>query len=239
VAEAFREVAADPKRGAAERSDDRQDAVAVDASKRRLGFVTARLASVLAIAPLGVWTVDHVYDNLAAFSGAREWEAAVTGHIHPIALAITSFLVLAPLLLHTVWGLGRLRSSRPNNIRYGMFANLKYLLQRLSAVGVLLFLGAHIWLAFLRPRFLLGHAETFADISHEMHHHGPTLIVYLLGTLGVAYHLANGVYGFAMGWGLTASRASLRKVEQASLVFFVLLLAMSWGAIYGLWRAGA
>ncbi|HLM76086.1 MAG TPA: hypothetical protein VK459_25445, partial [Polyangiaceae bacterium] len=202
-------------------------------------FIAARLASVLAVAPLGVWTVAHVYDNLAVFSGPREWEAAVTGHSNPVGLVITSAIVLAPLVLHTFWGLGRLRSSRPNNGGYATFANFKYLLQRLSAVGVLLFLGAHIWLAFLRPRLLLGHAETFADISREMHHHGPTLVVYLLGTLGVAYHLANGIYGFAMGWGLAASRASLKKIEWASLAFFAILLAMSWGAIYGLWRAGA
>jgi succinate dehydrogenase / fumarate reductase cytochrome b subunit len=142
-------------------------------------------------------------------------------------------------LLHTIWGIGRLRTSSPNNLRYGFFANIKYLLQRLSAAGVLLFLGAHIWLAFLQPRVMRGQAETFADLSHEMHHHGPTLVVYLLGTLGVAYHLANGLYGFAMGWGFTATRASLRKLERASIAFFILLLAMSWGAIYGLWRAGA
>lgn len=205
---------------------------------RRRSFLSSRLASALALAPLGVWTIDHVWDNLAAFSGPNEWQAAVTGHSHPVALVITSAVVLAPLVLHTIWGLDRLRTSRPNNARYGTFANLKYLLQRLSAVGVLLFLGAHIWLAFIRPRFVLGHAETFADISREMRHHGPTLVVYLLGTLGVAYHLANGVYGVAMGWGLAASRSSLKKVEIASLALFAGLLAMSWGAVYAFWRAG-
>ena len=67
----------------------------------------------------------------------------------------------------------------------------------------------------------------------------PSMLAYVLGTLGVAYHLANGLHGFAMGWGLTASRAALKKSERLALVFFVVLLAMSWGAIYGLYRAGA
>jgi succinate dehydrogenase / fumarate reductase cytochrome b subunit len=199
----------------------------------------SRLGSLLAVAPLGVWTIVHLWDNLAVFSGGAAWQEAVTGHSHPVALWVTSFVVLAPLLLHTIWGLDRLRTSRPNNARYGFYANLKYLLQRLSAVGVLLFIGAHMWLAFLRPRVVLGHAETFADISHEMHHHGPTLVVYVLGTLGVAYHLANGLHGFVMGWGLASSRASLRRLERIALALFVVLLAMSWGALYGLWRAGA
>ena len=49
-------------------------------------------------------------------------------------LVVTSVVVLAPLLLHTVWGLGRLFTSRPNNLRYGYFENLKYLLQRLASL---------------------------------------------------------------------------------------------------------
>lgn len=215
------------------------NAVALSATPRSSAYLRSRLGSLLAIAPLGVWTTLHLWDNLAVWGGADAWQSAVTGHKSPVGLAVTSFVALAPLLIHTAWGIGRLRTSRPNTVRYGYFANLKYALQRLSAVGVLLFLGAHIWLAFLRPRALLGHAETFADISGEMRHHLPTLIVYLLGTLGVAYHLANGLWSAAMGWGLVGSRAALKKLEWAAIALFLALLAMSWGAIYGLWGAGA
>jgi succinate dehydrogenase / fumarate reductase cytochrome b subunit len=204
----------------------------------RGAFVRARLASLLAIVPLGVWTFVHVWNNLAAYGGAPAWQAQVTGYGSPLALALTSVVVLAPLLLHTIWGLGRLATSRPNNLRYGYFENLKYLIQRVAAVGVLLFLGAHLWLAFIRPRFVEGHAEAFAEIAGEMRHHAPTLIVYLLGTLGVAYHLGNGLYGFAMSWGLAASRKGLHRFQVASIVLFALLLAMSWAAIYALWVAG-
>ncbi len=201
--------------------------------------IRARLGSLLAVVPLGVWTVLHLWDNLAAWTSASAWQSSVTGHRHPAAMVTSFVIVMVPLLIHTAWGIGRLLGSRPNNHRVRTFGNLKYLLQRASAVGVLLFLCAHVWLAFLRPRLVLGHAETFEDISREMRHHGPTLVVYVLGTLGVAYHLANGVFTFAMGWGLTTSHAGLRRVVRGSMVLFVILLAMSWGAIYALWRAGA
>jgi succinate dehydrogenase / fumarate reductase, cytochrome b subunit len=201
--------------------------------------IRARLGSLLAVVPLGVWTVIHLWDNLAAWTSGAAWEASVTGHRHPAAMVTSFVVVMAPLLIHTAWGIGRLLTSRPNNLRVRTFGNFKYLLQRVSAVGVLLFLGAHVWLAFLQPRLVLGHAETFEDISREMRHHGPTLAVYVLGTLGVAYHLANGIFTFSMGWGLTVSQAALRRVERGSFALFVILLAMSWGAIYALWRAGA
>lgn len=194
---------------------------------------------MLAVAPLGVWTVDHIWRNLSAFRGASAWQEEVTGHAHPLAFFATSLLALVPLALHTVWGVARLATARPNNAGYRTFANLKYALQRLSAIGVLFFLGAHLWLATLRPRFLEGRPEAFEDIANQMRHHTPTLVVYLLGTLGVAYHLANGLHSFAMGWGLVVSRPALRKLDGVALLLFVVLLAMSWAAVYALWVAGA
>ncbi len=140
-------------------------------------------------------------------------------------------MVLLPLLLHTMWGIVRLASSRPNNVRYRDYDNLKYLLQRLSAIGLLGFIGAHLWLAWAQPRFVEGRPEPFADIAHEMHHHGPTLAVYVLGVLAVAYHLANGMQTFAMGQGVVASAGGLRRLEWVVYLVFALLLALGWGSV--------
>jgi succinate dehydrogenase / fumarate reductase, cytochrome b subunit len=208
-------------------------------SAKGSSFFRSRLGSALAVVPLSVWTVIHLWNNLAAFRGAKAWQSAVTDYGHPVSEFVTGFLVLTPLLIHTFWGIGRLYTSRPNNVGYGYFANFKYLLQRITALGVLAFLGAHLWLAMLKPRLIEGRPEPFADIAHEMHHHVPTQVVYLLGTLGVAYHLANGLHSFAMGWGLVSSRRALKRLEGAALALFFVLLAMSWGALYALYEAGA
>lgn len=201
-------------------------------------FIRTRLGSFLAVMPLGVWTVNHLWNNLSAFQGAEAWQASVTTYPHPIAFFASSLVALLPLAFHTVWGLGRLRSAKPNNIRYPYFSNLKYALQRLSAIGLLLFLGAHLWLAMLHPRLTTQKPEPFVDIAHEMHYHGPTLVVYVLGVLGVSYHLANGISTFAMGWGLVSSRRALRKFDIVSWIVFALLLTLGLGAVYALWSAG-
>lgn len=202
-------------------------------------LLKSRLGSFLAVVPLSFWVVNHLWDNLSAFNGAAAWEASVTHYSNPFAQVFTFIIVMLPLLMHTGWGLVRLFSFKPNNISYSNYGNLKYLVQRVSSVGVLLFLGAHIWLAFLQPRLMEGHAEPFSDIAREMHHHLPTLIVYLLGTLGTAYHLANGLQGFAMSWGIFASERSMRRFEPVAIGLFLVLTAMSWGAIYALYTAGA
>ncbi len=201
-------------------------------------FLRSRLGSLLAVVPLGVWTVAHLWNNLSAFKGGAAWQADVTEYRHPVAFFASSIIALLPLVLHTIWGIGRLVTVQPNLVKYRFFGNLKYTLQRLSAIGVLFFLGAHIWLAMLHPRITTGRGETFADITHEMHHNPPTLVVYLLGTLGVAYHLANGLHSFSMGWGIVTSQRALKKLDGAVIALFLILLAMCWGVIYALWDAG-
>jgi succinate dehydrogenase / fumarate reductase cytochrome b subunit len=189
--------------------------------------------------PLGLWTVNHLWNNLSAFKGGAAWQADVTEYSHPLAFFVSSLVALLPLALHTIWGIARLTTVKPNITRYRYFDNLKYILQRLSAVGLLLFLGAHLWLAMLRPRLTTGRPEPFNDIAHEMFHHGPTLAVYTLGVLGVSYHLANGLQTFAMGWGLVSSRRALKKLDVLVWVAFIGLLAMGWGSVYALWDAGS
>jgi succinate dehydrogenase / fumarate reductase cytochrome b subunit len=217
----------------------REPVAGVAAAGARSSFFQARVASALGMLPLGVWTIAHLWHALAAFGGGAAWQDAMTEYPHPFAQAVTGIVVLLPLAIHAVWGIGRLATSRPNNLRYGSYWNLRYLLQRLSAVGVLLFIGAHLWLALLKPRLVEGHAESFEDLAEHMHFHTPTLVIYLLGTLGVSYHLANGAQTFCMSWGIVSGRAGLRRLEWVALGFFFVLLAMSWGAVYALWAAGA
>src|SRR5712691_10457803 len=168
-------------------------------------FIVSRLGSLFALLPLGVWTANHLWNNLAAYDGPTAWQTAVTEHTSAAATALTTTVVLVPLLWHAVWGIARMLRTRSSSACY--FGSVRYWLQRASAVGLLAFLGAHLWLAWAQPRFVEGHAETFASIAHEMRFHTPTLIVYLLGVLAIAYHLANGVWSFfTMGWGLVVSK---------------------------------
>src|SRR3989441_1534276 len=201
-------------------------------------FLLARMGSLLAFFPLGVWTAVHLWSQLAAFSGAREWEQSVTAHASPATGALTMTLVMGPLRWHVGWGMVRLGKTRTSTARN--FSNLRYWLQRASAIGLLAFLGAHLWLAWIQPRFVLGRPEPFSDIAREMHHHTPTLIVYILGVLAIAYHLANGLWSFAtMGWGIAVSKSAQAWFERLALLVFLVLLAIGWASVYALYQAGA
>lgn len=206
--------------------------------ERDTSFIRSRLGSFLAVVPLGVWTVNHLWNNLAAFRGAEAWQREVTDYGHPVAFFASSVVALLPLALHTIWGIGRIATVKPNTVKYKFFGNLKYALQRLSALGLLGFLGAHLWLAMLHPRITTGRPEPFSDIAAQMHHHPPTLVVYILGVSGVAYHLANGLHTFAMGWGIVTSKKALKQAQWLIAVIFVVLAGLGFSAIYALWQAG-
>lgn len=197
-----------------------------------------RLGSFLAFAPLAVWTTWHLYANLSAFDSPERWQQSVTRSPAPFVEVLTSAVVLAPLIFHTIWGIRRMRIVKVNNGQYGGLDNLKFLFQRLSALGLLGFLGAHIWKARFEPLIMHGRHETFSDISWHMHHHMPTLVVYVLGVLAVSYHLANGLATGAITWGFAATAKAQERMKQVSYVFFILLLGMGYASIYGLWSAG-
>src|SRR4026208_2412756 len=99
--------------------------VASPARQLDAGFVRSRMGSLLAALPLGLWTVNHLWNNLSAFKGAAAWQADVTEYAHPAAFFVSSVVALLPLALHTIWGIARLTMVRPNNLRYRSFDNLK------------------------------------------------------------------------------------------------------------------
>jgi succinate dehydrogenase / fumarate reductase cytochrome b subunit len=220
-------------------SDQTDRSVAPAARVLARDFILSRLGSLFAFAPLGVWTLAHLWHQLAAYQSPEAWQTEVEHHASEAGAFLSFAVVLLPLLWHTVWGIGRMFKSRPAAANHG-FSNIRYMVQRLSAIGLLLFLGAHLYLAWIEPRFIEGRPEPFEQIAREMHFHMPTLFVYILGVLAIAYHLANGLWSFlSMGWGIAVSKSALSWMEKVSLLFFVVLLVIGWAAVYGLYAGGA
>ena len=198
-----------------------------------------KLASLFGLAPVGVWTIWHLWNNLQAWRGGEAWQAAVTAHPSPALQFATYVVVLVPLAVHALWGAWRLPSTRLAAAT-GAFANVRHVLHRLAGLGVLAFLGAHLWLALLRPRLVAGGPERFEDIAREMRFHGPTLVVYVLGVLGTAYHLANGVQAVAVAWrpARFSGGGTMNRLSPLAAAVFAAALLLGWGAVAALWHAG-
>lgn len=207
-------------------------AAAPSLSARVVHVTRKQLLTLFGIAPLGVYVVLHLWTNMYSLAGAAAFNNAVeASRANPAFLFLEIFGLGLPLVAHTVIGLLEIRRGRPNNLRYGFLDNLRYLLQRVSAIGLALFIGAHVWNARISPA-LSGRHEDFAGM-HEALSEPLTFIVYALGMLGVSYHLANGLQTAAVRTGVVTSEAGRRRMTWVSGTVMVLLLAMSGLAMAG------
>ncbi len=199
-------------------------------------YVLEKLGSFIGLIPLGLWTAVHLWNNLAAFGGAQRWNESVTHHANPTGELVGLGALIFFVLWHTIWGITRMKKAKPNGQPY--LGNWRWWLQRVSAVGLLFFIGAHLVLAKFEPLFETGRPETFQDIAAHMAHHPPTLIVYVLGIAAIAYHLGNGLWNFSFSFGLLTSQRGLKWGTWIAALVVVALLVVGWLAVYALWQAG-
>ena len=174
---------------------------------------------------------------MTSLAGPEAFDAALqASRGHPGFVLLEVLGLGVPIVVHTVLGLTELVRARPNNVAYGYFDNLKYLLQRVAGVALVLWIGAHVAKARLLPAVECNNpprcGETWAGM-HAALSEPLTMTVYLLGMLAIAYHLANGLYTAAMRWGLVVSDAGRRRMQALSATAFAVLIAMFAAALWG------
>ena len=179
--------------------------------------------------------VLHLYHNLNSLYGEEHFNQYLLGsRSAPLIVPLVILVIWIPIVFHGFYGLFGMKNSRPAPVRYAYFQNFKYVLQRLSGIGLLLFIPAHIYKTRLEPWF----EGTPLDFHHMVEglHEPLTFGVYIMGVLGVAFHLANGVWQFSIGWGLVTTEKAMKRIEVFSMVFFVILLGMGYGSLWGFYR---
>lgn len=199
-------------------------------------FILGKLFSLLGIVPLGIYVISHLYNNTRSVTGPETFNAYLTqSRETPILIPLMVMIIWVPIFFHGIYGLLVVKRSKPNLVRFPFFENVKWALQRLSGLGLLFFIPAHIYKTRIEPTM---HGQAL-DFNHmvEALHEPLTFAVYLLGVLGVSYHLANGIWQFAIGWGLALSERGMRRMQILSMIVFVSLAVLGYTAIWGFYRA--
>lgn len=191
------------------------------------------MMSFLGVFPLGIYVVLHLWTNLSAWGGPVAFNTTLQASRHHPAFLVLELLLGAAILIHLTIGIRLILRWRPNTARVPTFSNLKFTLQRLSGLGLALFLVAHLINARIMPALDGRGVEDYCGLREAYLHHKATLPVYILGLLGIAFHLANGLWTFCLTWGFTVTPRSQRVVQTLSFVVFVALLALSAAVLYG------
>ena len=201
-------------------------------------FLLRRIHSLTGVVPVGLFLVYHLYLQLYLHYGAEIYNNEVNSFYEsPLATWSLVIVVYIHLLFHSLLGVLLVFENKVQP-SYTYFSHLLYLLQRISGIGVLLFIIAHVWNAKLGP-WIAGtwgtHFEHlssgFADPETGM----LTKTVYLLGVLGAVFHFANGLNTFCITWGIALTPTSQKRVRFFSILVFIILTASAFYALAAIW----
>jgi succinate dehydrogenase / fumarate reductase cytochrome b subunit len=208
-------------------------------------FVLRKLHQLSGIVPLGLFLLEHFYTNSKALDGAAHFNDAVKDLQEiPYILLIEIFGIFIPLIYHAVYGLVITMEARPNNLNYPYPRNWFYLIQRITGVILFFFITFHV----LNFRFgLIPNLNTISvahrpdlafDIVSREFHIVPIFIIYLVGITSTVWHFANGIWLFAVDWGIAIGERAQRLTGYACIAFGVVLLMVGINAAIAFVRPG-
>lgn len=194
-------------------------------------FLLKRLHSLTGLIPLTFFVVFHFFANSYSRHGAAEFDAVVMRlRGLPFLLTIEWGLLFAPFLFHMIYGLWLVFTARHNPVRQAYARNWAYVLQRVTAVILFVFIIQHVVVI----RFnIANHKPNVYEILREHFSHPIIYWWYVFGIACTAFHLANGVCTFCMTWGITVGRRSQRAVAGAMAGVGVLVFALGFAALDG------
>jgi succinate dehydrogenase / fumarate reductase cytochrome b subunit len=192
----------------------------------RRRFILRRLHSLSGIVPIGAYLVFHIMlANASVLGGPERFDAAVEAIAvlpPPVLLAIEVLAIYLPLLFHGLYGFVRVSEAELSNpLRHDYLGSYLYTLQRLTGVIAFFFIGWHVYTTRVQYYFAGAHID-YAMMRGIMV--DPTsFAVFLVGTAASVFHFTNGIWTFAITWGLTIGRRSQRALRAVSLGAFVVM----------------
>ncbi len=203
-------------------------------------FLLRKLHQLTGIVPLSIFYFVHIYTNSTSLNGEEAFNKHV-GDIHaiPYLLLIEIFGIFIPLIFHSVYGVLISAEAKPNLLGYRYGRNWFYMFQRATGIYLFVFLLFHI----LNFRFGLipglnltpvaGNADrAFAIVAGEFQITW-VLIIYFVGLIATAWHLAYGLFLFALDWGIVIGEKAQRVTMYASLALALLLSVVGINAAMG------
>lgn len=194
-----------------------------------------KLHSLTGIFPVGYYLVQHLFLNSMAAVDPKYFNAVVYFFNvilpKPVLWAMELFFVILPLLFHSLYGFVITYHGKANIFRYRFRENFAYTMQRVSGVIIFFFLLFHVYST------TISHKLYGKDISYsgmQAHFSEPWVVaLYVIGITASSYHLFNGIWNFAIRWGITISDRAQRSLYKFCMVGFVLLTALGITALAG------
>lgn len=193
-------------------------------------FGNRKLHSLLGVIPIGLFLMFHLTVNFMATQGEEVFNTAV--HLIdyvPMLIVVECLVIYLPLIFHAVYGIYIAFTAKNNLGNYGYFRNWMFMFQRLTGIITLIFLVWHIWETRVQKAF--GETVDF-NMMAEIFSNPFMIGFYIVGIISAIFHFANGLWSFAVSWGLTVSPKSQKIMTYVTVIVFVVLSYIGVSAIF-------
>jgi succinate dehydrogenase / fumarate reductase cytochrome b subunit len=192
-------------------------------------FVLKRLHSLSGVVPTAGFVVFHLFENSKSVAGPAAFNETVATLRGMPYLYLLEIGLLAPIFFHAFLGIYLSFRGKSNVFQYQTRANVSYTLQRLTGLGLFLFILFHLY----NTRF----AGIASDhmFQHMAEGYSNPLILggYLLGIAATAFHLSNGLWGFACAWGIVTGEKSMDAAWKLCMGLGLAIFLMGSNAAFG------
>ncbi|MCE4956263.1 succinate dehydrogenase cytochrome b558 subunit [Macrococcoides caseolyticum] len=193
-------------------------------------FALRRLHSLLGVIPLGVFLIQHLVINHFAVNSPEAFNKASDFMWNlPFKIVLETVVIYLPILFHAIYGVYIAFTSKNNVTRYSTFRNWMFLLQRFTGIIAFIFIAIHVWQT--RVQAALGHHINY-DMMHDLFENPINLIGYVIGIVSVIFHFSNGLWSFAVSWGITQSDRSQKVMAYVSLGAFLVITFIGLRALF-------
>jgi succinate dehydrogenase / fumarate reductase cytochrome b subunit len=206
-------------------------------------FLIYRLFSLSGLVPVGAYLFVHLATNASIINGPMTFQDQVN-RIHSLGIVLPLVewtFIFIPIMFHAFVGWLIISGAMPNTHSYPYASNIRYTLQRATAIIAFFFILFHVVQLhhlFGAPFKEMGgaafdpeHASSSTAIALE-----PTWIkiLYAIGMLACVYHFANGLWTQGITWGIWTSAAAQRRASWVSVVVGLTLAVIGLSALWGL-----
>lgn len=197
-------------------------------------FLLKRLHSLSGVIPVAGFVMFHLFENSHSVAGQAAFNQTVDSIRSQPYLLVLELGLLLPIAFHALMGLYLSRVARPNVAQFPNRANISYALQRVTGIFLLFFIGFHLW----TTRFAGIPTDQMFQRLAALFAHRWIALFYTLGILSAAFHLSNGLWGFAVSWGIVSGSKSMDLAWKACMGLGLLVFLMGMNAMAGFFGKG-
>ncbi len=193
-------------------------------------FFNRRVHSLLGVIPVGLFLLEHFFTNSFALKGAQSYNDKIAFFESlPYLLAIEVLFIFIPILFHGIYGLYIVYTGQANQLKYGYFRNWMYMVQRVTGVILIFYIGWHVWTTRL-SHLLFGTEVSYQLIQNMITN--PLILIWMgLGIVAASFHFANGLWSFCIVWGITIGPKAQNRMGWFAMGLWVVLSAVGLNAL--------